>query len=220
MHCSQASRIMDEIERPAKDLDLVVRSSDRRRLRSMLEARGYEVDRDLLVAMEGQRFAFHHSERGVDIDVFVDKLEFCHTIELTGRWELHETTIPLEDLLLQKLQVHEPTHSDLIDSAVLLASHRVGIGGAEEIDPGYVGSVLARDWGFHRDAVANLKRVNDSAGAEVALPADHVGRVRDVAAQLLEAIDSAKKTMSWKMRDRVGERMQWWEDVSEREDTY
>lgn len=220
MHCSQASLIMDEIERPAKDLDLVVRSADRRRLRSMLEARGYEVDRDLLVAMEGQRYAFHHRESGVDLDVFVEKLEFCHTIELTGRWGLHDTTVPIEDLLLQKLQVHEPTHSDLIDSAVLMASHGVGTGGAEEIDPGYVGSVLARDWGFHRDAVTNLQRVRDSAGGDVALPGERVGRVRDTASQLFEAIDAAKKTMSWKMRARVGERVQWWEDVDEREDTY
>ena len=220
MHCAQASRIMDEIDRPAKDLDLVVRAADRRLLRSILEASGYEVDRDLLVAMEGQRYAFHHPESGVDVDVFVEKLEFCHTIELAGRWGLHDMTIPLEDLLLQKLQVHEPTHSDLIDSAVLLASHAVGTGGSEEIDPNYVGSVLGRNWGFHRDAVANLERVKDTVGAEVVLPADRVSCVKDAVAQLFEAIESAKKTMSWKMRARVGNRAQWWDDVDEREDTY
>jgi hypothetical protein len=220
MHCAQASLIMDEIERPAKDLDLVVRASDRGRLRAMLEARGYQIDRDLLVAMEGMRYAFSHPESGVDVDVFVEKLEFCHTIELAGRWGLHATTIPLEDLLLQKLQVHEPTHSDLIDSAVLMASHSVGTGGTEEIDPRYVSSVLGRDWGFHRDALTNLRRVMDSAGGEVVLPADRVGRVRDVVSQLLEAINGAKKSMSWKMRAKVGERVQWWEDVDERKETY
>jgi hypothetical protein len=220
MHCSDASLIMDEVERPAKDLDLVVRSRDRGRLRSMLEQRGYQIDRDLLVAMEGQRYAFHHPDTGVDVDVFVEKLEFCHTIELTGRWELHDKTIPIEDLLLQKLQVHEPTQSDLIDSAVLLASHNVGPGGAEEIDPNYVGVLLGRDWGFHRDALTNLTRVREIAGTEVALPAERVQRVRDAAGQLVEAIERARKTMSWRMRSRVGERMQWWEDVDEREDTY
>jgi hypothetical protein len=220
LHCSQTSVVMQEIDRPVKDIDLVVRSSDRGRLREMLEARGYEIDRDLLVAMEGQRFAYHHPESGVDVDVFVEKLEFCHTIELSGRWELHSTTIPIEDLLLQKLQVHEPTQSDVIDSAVLLATHAVGTGGEEEINPDYVAGLLARDWGFHRDVAANLARVGASAGKDVRLPGDRENRVREAVAQLSEAIDEAKKTMAWRMRARVGERMQWWEDVNERVDTY
>jgi hypothetical protein len=38
--------------------------------------------------------------------------------------------------------------------------------------------------------------------------------------KLREAIDETQKSRGWRMRARVGERMQWWEDVSEREDTY
>ena len=34
------------------------------------------------------------------------------------------------------------------------------------------------------------------------------------------SIERARKTMAWRMRARVGERMQWWEDVNERMDTY
>ncbi len=221
LHCSEASAVMEDVERPAKDLDLVVRSGDRGKLRSMLEARGYVVDRDLLVAMEGQRFAFHHPETDVDLDVFVEKLQFCHTIELGGRWGLHATTIPIEELLLQKLQVHELTQSDVIDATVLLATHDVGTGiDGEEVDRGYVAGLLARDWGFHRDATANLARVRKAAGHEVRLPPDRVRRVQDGATRLGEAIDAAKKTVAWKMRARMGERMQWWEDVDERVDTY
>jgi hypothetical protein len=36
----------------------------------------------------------------------------------------------------------------------------------------------------------------------------------------MEAIDRAKKTMAWRMRARVGERVQWWDEVDERTDTY
>jgi hypothetical protein len=221
MHCAEASEIMDQIERPAKDLDLLVRSSGRAKLRSLLEQRGYVIDRDLLVAMEGQRFAFSHPERGVDVDVFVEKLEFCHTIELTGRWQLHPTTIPVEELLLQKLQVHVFTQCDAIDAAVLLASHAVGAGAdPEEIDPRHVAFLLARDWGFHRDATANLMRVREASARDIPLPDDRVCRVNAAVDQLAEAIAREKKTMAWRMRARVGERVQWWEDVDERVETY
>ncbi|HEY2771689.1 MAG TPA: hypothetical protein VGI87_14030 [Solirubrobacteraceae bacterium] len=221
MHCKDASATMDALGRPAKDLDLVVRSSDRGKLRALIEERGYEIDRDLLVAMEGHRFAFRHPGTGIDLDVFVGKLEFCHTIELGDRWQHHAVTLPIEDLLLQKLQVHEVTQSDLIDTAVLLATHGVDRGGDEEtIDCTYISGLLARDWGFHRDATANLARVREAAGREVPLPGDGARRVGEATALLSESIDGAKKSMGWKMRARVGERTQWWEDVDEREETY
>jgi hypothetical protein len=221
MHCADALAAMEGVERAAKDLDVVVRGADRNRLRSVLEARGYVVDRDLLVAMEGRRFAFHHPGRELDVDVFVERLEFCHTIELEGRWERHATTVPIEDLLLQKLQVHELTGSDVLDAAVVLATHDVGTAGDDErIDRDYVAGVLAGDWGFHRDATANLDRVRREAGREVPISAAQARRVDEGAAALGDAIAQARKSMAWRMRARVGERMQWWEDVSERVDTY
>jgi len=219
LHCADASATMDSVERPAKDIDIVVRHGDRGALRAWLEQRGWVVDRDLLVAMEGERFAFHHPESGLDLDVFVDKLEFCHTIQLDGRWEHHATTLSIEDLLLQKLQVHDITEADVLDAAIVLATHDVepAAGNDELIDCRYVAGLLARDWGFHRDATANLERVRQAAPV---LPAERARRVETGATKLQEAIDDTQKSRGWRMRARVGERMQWWEDVSEREDTY
>jgi hypothetical protein len=80
--------------------------------------------------------------------------------------------------------------------------------------------VLAGDWGFHRDATANLDRVRDAAGRLVPLSAERARRVGDAASALGEAIAQARKSRGWRMRARLGERMQWWEDVNERVDTY
>jgi hypothetical protein len=224
LHCARASETMDAVERPAKDIDVVVRHADRGRLRSWLEARGWIVDRDLLVAMEGERFAFSQPDLGVCLDVFVEKLEFCHTIDLDGRWERHPTTIPIEDLLLQKLQVHDSKPSDVLDAAIVLATHDVATGGGhdEVIDCGYVAGLLARDWGFHHDATANLERVRRAVapGGDTGLDPDRAQRVEKRAATLAGAIEQTRKTTAWKMRARVGERMQWWDDVNEREATY
>ena len=129
--------------------------------------------------------------------------------------------MPVEDLLLQKLQIVRQTVTDRMDAAALLATHPVapgpGAGGpaGEAIDAGYVAGLLARDWGFHHDATANLAGLRDGPAAN--------GTGAVVAARidaLLAAIEDAPKSVRWRARARVGERMQWWQDVDDREAVY
>jgi hypothetical protein len=217
LHCPPAAAALDRLGRPAKDIDVVCRHEDRKGLRRLLEERGWEVDRDLLVAMEGRRYAFRHPASGLELDVFVDRLEFCHTIELRDRLAARELTVPVEDLLLQKLQIVRQTVTDQMDAAALLATHPVAAGEAagEAIDPGYVAGLLARDWGFHRTATANLAALRDGPAGNGAAEA-----VRGRVDALLAAIEAAPKSVRWRARARVGERLQWWQDVDEREAVY
>jgi hypothetical protein len=201
LHCPPAAAALDRLGRPAKDIDVVCRHEDRKGLRRLLSERGWEVDRDLLVAMEGRRYAFRHPASGLELDVFVDRLEFCHTIELRDRLATRELTVPVEDLLLQKLQIVRQTVTDQMDAAALLATHPVEAGEAagEAIDPGYVAGLLARDGPAGNGAAEAVR-----------------GRVD----ALLAAIEAAPKSVRWRARARVGERMQWWQDVDEREAVY
>jgi hypothetical protein len=231
LHCPGPGPVMDRLGRPAKDIDFVVPQQHRKAMRRFLEARGYVIDRDLLVAMEGRRYSFTHPGHGTDVDVFVERLEFCHTIEVSDRLDAHPVTIGIEELLLQKVQIIEMTTTDVIDSGVLLATHDVsGAGGAaagppgdcpEAIDGGRIARLLARDWGFHHTATRNLRRVRDGAGdaATDFGPAANT-RVRERAAKLLDVIDAEPKNARWRLRDRVGERKQWWQDVDDKEATY
>jgi hypothetical protein len=217
LHCPPAAAALDRLGRPAKDIDLVCRHEDRKGLRRLLEDRGWRVDRDLLVAMEGRRYAFSHPERGLELDLFVDRMEFCHTIELRDRLAARELTVPVEDLLLQKLQIVRQTVTDRMDAAALLATHPVGesrIPG-EAIDPDYVAGLLARDWGFHRTATANLAALRDTLAGN-----GSAATVRGRVDALLGAIEAAPKSVRWRARARVGERMRWWQDVDEREAVY
>jgi hypothetical protein len=217
LHCPPAAAALDRLGRPAKDIDLVCRHEDRKGLRRLLEDRGWRVDRDLLVAMEGRRYAFSHPERGLELDVFVDRMEFCHTIELRDRLAARELTVPVEDLLLQKLQIVRQTVTDRMDTSALLATHPVGESGdpGEAIDPAYVAGLLARDWGFHHTATANLAALRDEVAGN-----GSAGTVRGRVDALLGAIEAAPKSVRWRARARVGERMQWWQDVDEREAVY
>ena len=217
---TEAERLIGELRPPPKDLDFICRARDRGGLRALFAERGYAVDRDMLVAMEGARYAFQNSESGLKIDLFVDRLEFCHTIALGDRLERPGVAIPLEELLLHKLQIVAPTKGDLVDLGVLFYLHEPAAGAGFElarlIEP------LAGDWGFCHTVESNLAKLvrhaeeggyatlGEGAGARIA------ARVRALEA----AIAAAPKSMRWKLRARIGERMQWWQDVDDREGTY
>jgi hypothetical protein len=212
-----AATLMDRAERRPKDIDVICRKRDRAAVRELFEASGYDVDRDMLVAMEGTRYAYRHPGTAVELDVFVDQLEFCHTLDLRDRLERHDATIPPEDLLLQKLQIVTPTAGDTVDAIVLLADD------AGALDTDYVAGLLARDWGFHRTATGNLERVRSAATGGPAPPGLDAGVLARVAAtseRLLAAIDAAPKTLAWRARARIGERRQWWQDVHDERAAY
>lgn len=222
LHCAPPDAQMERLGRRAKDIDFVVLKEDRKKMRRFLEARGYVADRDLLVAMEGARYSFAQPQTQIELDVFVEKLQFNHTIEVRDRLRQHRTTLPLEELLLAKLQIVSPTTTDLLDVSVLLATHPVvpAPSSDEEIDADRIASLLARDWGFHHTVVANLTRIRQSLGEVVDLGAELHDTVRQRVDALAQAVQDKPKTMGWRVRARVGERVQWWEDVNEREEAY
>src|SRR5262249_26973647 len=152
------------------------------------------------------------------LDVFVDRLAFCHTIELANRLALHRVTICPDDLLLHKLQIVDPTAGDLLDiEALLLAAWQ-----SAEPDTTRLIEVLSRDWGFCRTALLNLGKT--VTHAESNAPdgfGDQAGRLAaERASALGRAIEAAPKSLRWKLRSRIGDRMQWWQDVDDREGTY
>ncbi len=161
LHCTAPGEFMDLLGRPAKDIDFVVPEKHRKGMRRYLESRGYVTDRDLLIAMEGTRYSFTHAENGTALDVFVERLDFCHTIEIRSRLHKHPITLPVEELMLAKLQIIEMTVTDIMDVAVILATHQVREDDTvpEAIDGKHISGLLASDWGFHHTATRNLKRI-------------------------------------------------------------
>ena len=74
-------------------------------------------------SIEGTRLVAEHPGIGMHLDVFLDKLEFCHTVRWNGRLEHEEDTIPLAELLIQKMQIVEINEKDLIDTIMLLLEY-------------------------------------------------------------------------------------------------
>jgi hypothetical protein len=210
LHCHSSANEMDQRDRYPKDIDFVTRKRDRRELRRYLEAESYVVDRNVLVAMEGTRYLFRSTERQIDIDVWVDILDLCHRLDVTQRMG-EGPSLSIEDLILSKLQIVELTGNDTHDLAAMLSVHETSAKpGPEVVDLSYLTGILANDWGFWRTATGNLTTI---------LPQlDAVARER--ATEILDRIEETPKGVKWKLRARLGERVQWWQDVDIPRDTY
>jgi hypothetical protein len=200
----------ERLRRTYADIDLAVGRADGGRTRAMLPALGYEADRSFNSLHGSRRLLFYDTINGRRMDVFVGAFKMCHELDLSARLDVVPNTLSPADLLLTKLQIVELNQKDLIDVVTLL--HVCAIGDrprVDTIDLPRLEFVTGGDWGWHTTIIDNLERV--SAGAVELLAEDDAAVVRSRVEQIRQAIRLAPKSLSWKVRARVGRRMQWYE---------
>jgi hypothetical protein len=220
LHCEGRLAAFDALGREdPPDLDFAAPARDRTALRGLFAKLGYDEDRDMMVAMEGRRYAYRSHVDNLHVDLFINKLEFCHPIDVTKRFDLDSPTLPVADLLLSKLQIVEINQKDLIDLVVLVLEHDLGSGDRERIDAGYVAKLASEDWGLYYTMSRNVERSKAFVGAS-ALGAEERAAVAGRLDALWASVEAAPKGLKWKLRSKVGARMQWYEDVTEPEPTF
>jgi hypothetical protein len=216
IHCPDAKRLLPSFERTYADIDFAAYGRQARDLTAAISSLGYREDREVSITSEGRRAIFDHpTAPRVHLDVFFDQLEFCHRIPLAGRLEADRPTIPLAELLLSKLQIVKLNEKDVIDTILLLLDHQLGEGDADVIDVGRIAGLCADDWGLWRTLTLNLEKVRSFAAGYPHLSEDQGARVITTATALQRAINEVPKPLAWRMRDRIGDRRQWWTDVDE-----
>lgn len=191
------------LARSYKDLDLVGRSGESKAITRLLTGVGYWPDVELNSFQGHQRLFFRDPVNNRDLDVFVGRMTLCHDLDLNDRLALRDTTIPLADLLLSKLQVVQVNERDLLDAAALLCDHPVDPAG---IDPARIRSVLCSDWGWWKTATTTLGKVVSYAEG-----LGGIGTiVRERASILAETVERSPKSIRWKARAALGERVKWY----------
>ena len=208
------------------DLDLVAYSKQGRQVGQIFKQLGFRPD-EMVNGFFGDRRLIFYSPRGTyHVDIFLNKLEFSHTVEFgekpgDGRLELDSPTITLTDLILEKLQIHEINHKDLIDMIIVFLGHPVSSNGAndkESVDGAYISKILGDDWGFWYDALANLNRVKLLANelmAQGKLTSEQLSTVGGEVDRLVDMANSAPKTKRWDVRSKVGTKKPWYREVEE-----
>jgi hypothetical protein len=127
-------------------------------------------------------------------------------------------TLDLSDLLLTKLQIVELNEKDAQDVLYLCSAYPV----ADGDEPGTIGlgrirPLVGNDWGWWRTITLNLDRITALArgdGQGLVPTGGKLDAVEQLAV-LSKAIEATPKSLRWKARARVGERVRWYEQPEE-----
>lgn len=214
-HCPQFGTIQDALGRKFTDIDFASYRRFSKDISRLLAELGYKEEKMVTQLFGESRMLFNDPVYGRHIDIFFEQLNFCHPLNFSGRLEVEELTLPLAELLLEKMQIVQINEKDLIDSIMLLREHPLGDTDQETINAAVIARTLGDDWGFWRTVTGNLKLLDQMLGEYSGLKDEDRQIVHARIHQLLERIDSQPKTAKWKLRSRIGERVKWYKDVEE-----
>src|SRR5215470_12234774 len=104
-----------------QDIDLICLSKQRKNAAAYLERAGCQPDRRFN-NLNGDRQMYFNAPSGRPIDVMVDRLTMCHTLDFRPSFQRLPHTVDVVDLLLSKLQIVELNEKDARDIVQLLCS--------------------------------------------------------------------------------------------------
>jgi hypothetical protein len=153
---------------------------------------------------------FSDESRARDVDIILDHFRMCHVIDLRHRINADQNTLSLIDLLLCKMQVVQLNEKDVRDVQALLLDFPVGSGDGDLINLDRLCNLLSRDWGLCHTVQLNLERTRDSAGG-IGLTSGEEEKIGLQVEALLHAIERVPKSLRWKARAQIGERLPWYD---------
>jgi hypothetical protein len=203
-------------QREYGDLDFITEDKERRKIEPFFQEMGYESNRqfNLLNGSKRQIYQDPNSERHVDI--FVGSFEMCHKLPMNGRLHLDPVTIPLTELLLSKAQIVELNRKDALDMASILLDNETGRDDDKKINLDHIAQLGSQDWGLYKTTSINLKRVEDVVADEnLKLTKEERELILYRVRQIQQTFEEMPKSLAWQMRDKVGTRVRWYEEVEE-----
>ena len=207
LHAPSAGR--PELARTYQDIDLVTPARRSSEVEQMLVRLGYTPDKQFNTLNGQTRLLFYDQLHKRQLDVFVGHFEMCHRLPIAERLHVEPLTLPLAELLLTKLQIVQLNDKDARDVCALLLDHPLGERDDETINTARVGALCGADWGLWKTVTLSLDKVRSMAGG-YGLPAPAVARITETVDGLQAALQVAPKSLRWKARAAVGERVQWY----------
>lgn len=205
--------IPDQLKRESEDVDLFVLRRDRKAVTQTLKEIGCTPETEFNVLNGNVRLMFFRGQ--TKIDIFIDTFQMCHTLDLAGRMAQADLTVSPADLLLTKLQVVQINAKDLTDMAALLLALPLQPADRLGIDSPYLARCLAKDWGLWKTSTLNLSKLRQSAGDLLPRTGGWNERLAETLDQLEGHIESVPKSIAWRARAVIGERVAWYQNPEE-----
>jgi hypothetical protein len=216
-HCPKYVKYLDVMDRKLTDLDFASYSTERDKVEKLLAEMGYTTQSYVLIAAVGLGRSLYWKEKDkqLKIDIFWDRLKMNHTIDFAGRLEFDKPTIPLSELLQEKLQIVKLNAKDVKDTLVLLLEHEVkeGSGDKEIVDIASILQKASTDWGYYYTFTTNLKRIQDYLREIDMLSEQEKSTVHERISMIRMAFENVPKSLAWKLRARVGAKKKWYMEV-------
>jgi hypothetical protein len=204
-----SARAHPGLKRAYADIDLVGLGKDGPRLGQLFTGLGYSPDQRFNALHGLQRMIFYNPEDNSHVDVFLDRFQMCHTLDLRARLLEGYLTLPLADLLLTKLQIFELNEKDMKDILAILLDHALGEESPDHLNSEYLARLTGQNWGLYTSISDNLQRVK--AQAADFLEARETVLVTERVGELLKKMAAAPKSLKWQARARIGRRMEWYD---------
>jgi hypothetical protein len=201
------------LPRRVKDIDVAVPRGSGRPAARLLEQAGYVGDQMFNALHGSRRLLFIDPAHERHLDVFVGEFSMCHEIPLTARLDRAPLTVPPEELLLSKLQIVEATANDQSDLYSLLVQYDV-FAGSGSLDASFVAGLCARDWGLWRTCTGSIDRLLANLESSPLDPGE-ASRVQARLEALRGHLEAEPKTMKWRLRSQVGDKVRWYQQPEE-----
>ena len=209
-----AERFDPLFARPLHDLDLYTRKKDSRKLEGLIKDHGWQPVREFNALNGNRRLLFNDPDSEAQIDVFVEAFEMAHSLPHADGLREPGLTLPGTELLMTKLQIVKLNEKDRDDCYALLYGCPIEPEGAATIDPARIAHLTGRDWGLQHTFELNLSRLSADLDSRP-LPADGPRVIARAIAAISQAIEAEPKSRGWRLRARIGERKQWYEEPEE-----
>jgi hypothetical protein len=197
-----------------QDMDFASVSRAKADVIAFLADLGFIGDKQFNTMYGHKQMYFKTPDGATAVDVIMDELKMCHVLDFSERIDRMPYTLDVADLLLSKLQVVEQNEKDVHDIVYLLSAYEVRDGDEPgTIGLGRIGRIVGEDWGWWRTATQNLDRVVELVGGDLArlVPPGATYDPADQARAIRKHADDVPKSLKWKIRSKVGDRLQWYD---------
>jgi hypothetical protein len=215
IHCPRYHNLQKDLGRAYTDIDFAGYKKQASKFSKFLAKMGYREDLEVNTLFAGERMIYNNPSSGLHVDIFFDKLNFCHEISWLDRLEVDQPTIPLAEMILEKMQIVKINEKDIIDTLMLLLEHSLGDTDQETINITHISKLCARNWGLWRTISMNLEKVKLLSQGYDQLSSEEKNLLASKVDNALSRMEAEPKSMGWKVRSKIGDRVKWYQEVDE-----
>ncbi len=231
---------LDFMDREYSDIDFVGSSDHRKEIHTVFESLDYTENRYVTQstdsgqlqyikneALEGMkaeaqataaRAASSYEPPLVDhIDIFLDVMRMDHDIDVGERLEIDDYAVSPADAFIAKMQIGKINQKDIHDVIALVKDVPLrDVDDDASLDLLYIAEVCSHDWGLYQDITTNLD-ITLAMVDDYGLTEAQQDRVFARLAAIKESVESASKSIRWRLRATVGERVAWRREIEDTE---